>query len=320
MEVKFIDQLEADQKSNFTLRKKNNQIVADGINSLGLKASWLERLVTCAVYSEFILTNLQNLRTKRVILCKTRICPVCSLIRSRQSLKRLLTRSSGLTSDSRFIHLTLTVPNCEITELKVKVNQMAESWKRLQSSVINKNPAILGFVRSLETTRNSKDNTAHPHYHVLLHVKPMYFSGDYYVTRARWLNMWRKSMRDESITQVDVRAVKNKKGSFLEVSKYDLKAEGMGDLAKMKEGERERLFRWLFEYTEQLKRVRKFSSSGSLKLPKLEDCKQEEDPEGEEIIAYFGAVWGVKNLRYRVTWWQSQIKEFQETVPALKLE
>lgn len=50
----------------------------------------------------------------------------------------------------------------------------------------------------------------HPHYHCIMAVPADYFvqrSGKY-IDQQEWLNMWRWAMRDQSITQVDVREIK----------------------------------------------------------------------------------------------------------------
>ena len=66
---------------------------------------------------------------------------------------------------------------------------------------------VLGFIRTTEVT-HGKDGNAHPHFHALLLVPSSMF-GEYYVKHARWLDLWRECMRDDSIESVDIRTVKS---------------------------------------------------------------------------------------------------------------
>jgi hypothetical protein len=66
-----------------------------------------------------------------------------------------------------------------------------------------------GWIRTTEVTKGKNGPLmAHPHFHVLISAKPGYF-GVNYVKRDRWLLLWQESMRDFSITQVDVRTAKD---------------------------------------------------------------------------------------------------------------
>ena len=51
---------------------------------------------------------------------------------------------------------------------------------------------------------------AHPHFHILLMVKPSYFSGKAYIKKARWAELWADCLRVDYLPQVDVRPVKPK--------------------------------------------------------------------------------------------------------------
>jgi plasmid rolling circle replication initiator protein Rep len=129
---------------------------------------------------------------------------------------------------------------------------MSVAWKKLIDNLLKTNNAVFGFIRKLEVTRNSQTNQAHPHYHVLLQVSESYFAGHYYISRERWLQMWQKAMKDDRITQVDVRAVKpGDTKAIVELTKYELKASKFADLS-------------------QLKRIRRFSSGGTLKILNLD--------------------------------------------------
>lgn len=110
----------------------------------------------------------------------------------------------------RYIFLTLTVPNCASEELNKLIDDMVKGWHRFVNRKAFKT-AVKGFFRALEVTRNKKNGTYHPHFHVVLAVNPSYFDSRDYIRRDEWLHMWCQSMKNDSITQVDVRVMRNKK-------------------------------------------------------------------------------------------------------------
>lgn len=197
--------------------------------------------------------------------CRIRHCPICQ---SRLSMKwvakfhQIIPELEKEYSNTQFILLTLTVPNCEITELRAKLQEMNSAWNRMANRAFFKEK-ILGFIRATEVTRNPNDNSAHPHFHVLLHVKNSYFNGRNLITRAKWLEYWQSAMRDDSITQVDVRKVRESKkksksenliAGALEVVKYSTKHDNIAQNAE-----------WFIEYAIQVDRLRFMSTGGTLK-------------------------------------------------------
>lgn len=142
--------------------------------------------------------------------CRDRLCPMCSWRRSYKIFGQVSQIMNLLGNNYRYIFLTLTVPNCEPDELNKLIDDMVKGWHRLVNRKAFKT-AVKGFFRALEVTRNKKDGTYHPHFHVVLAVNPSYFTSRDYIQRDEWLQLWQKSMKDDTITQVDVRTMKNKK-------------------------------------------------------------------------------------------------------------
>lgn len=224
------------------------------------------------------------LKLRSARFCRVRNCPVCQWRRSLLWKARFLSRLPLLQRDypkARFILLTLTVPNPQITELRSTLSDMSAAWNRMQRTSEMKK--ILGFVRTTEVTLgNSGADYCHPHYHALLMVQPSYFGKDY-VTRDRWLEMWQKAYRDESITQVDVRAigVKSTDGfdnqlikALPEVLKYATKP---GDFEKAGAD-------WFGTYVQQVNRLRFLATGGALKNYLSEQYSESDmiHPEGEQ--------------------------------------
>lgn len=205
------------------------------------------------------------LKLAKAEFCRIRHCPICQ---SRLSMKwvakfhQIMPELMKKHSDTQFILLTLTVPNCEVTDLKKTLQLMNTAWNRMSNRAFFKKQ-ILGFIRATEVTRNPVNNTAHPHFHVLLHVRNSYFNGRNLVTRNQWLDYWRSAMRDPSITQVDVRKVRESKKKTkeenlvhgaLEVVKYATKHDNITAHTE-----------FFLEYAIQVDRLRFMATGGTLK-------------------------------------------------------
>lgn len=84
---------------------------------------------------------------------------------------------------------------------------------------------------SLEITYNKKDDTYHPHFHMILAVNKSYFKNtDRYLTQKGWTNLWKSPLKVDYIPMVDVRRVRecdNKRfgKTVAETAKYTVKAE-----------------------------------------------------------------------------------------------
>ena len=125
----------------------------------------------------------------------------------------------------------------------------------------------------------------HTHFHILLMVKPSYFSGKAYIKKARWAELWADCLRVDYLPQVDVRPVKPKKptetdpdgmrGAIAETLKYATKHE---DLVHNAEDPKSR--EWFYELTRQVHRLRFVATGGLLK----DALKPDEEITDEEMI------------------------------------
>src|SRR5690625_5335160 len=81
---------------------------------------------------------------------------------------------------------------------------------------------VKGYARKLEITYNEERDDYHPHFHVLIAVDKNYFNNSWsYIKRDRWLELWQQVTKKPSITQVDVRKVRNSKDNkVFENAKY----------------------------------------------------------------------------------------------------
>lgn len=194
--------------------------------------------------------------------CRVRHCPVCQWRRTlmwQARFHQALPSIQEANPNARWLLLTLTVRNCEIEQLGQTLDDMNTAWRKLiKRKALN---PVIGWVRTTEVTRG-KDGTAHPHFHVLLMVRSYWFSSGY-VPQAQWVEMWKECAQLPYSPNVDIRAVKPKKGqdemaalsrAVVETLKYAVKPSDMVDNAD-----------WFYEMTRQVHKRRFVATGGVLK-------------------------------------------------------
>lgn len=224
-------------------------------------------------------TGEAKLKLKRANFCRSRHCPVCQWRRSLMWQARFYQALPKITEQhakARWLFLTLTVRNCEISELKQTCKDMSRAWNKFIKRADLK--PVQGWIRTTEVTRGS-DRSAHPHYHCLLMVPQSWFTGKYYVKQARLIELWKESLQANYSPNVDVRVVRPKKGAdkvltqaellqgaVSETLKYSTKAE---DLKADKQ--------WFLEYNRQVKGLRFMATGGVLKDILKQDQESNQD-------------------------------------------
>ena len=248
-----------------------------------------ERLADCSGWLKFGYNEVNGLLLKEANFCRVRYCAVCQW---RKSLlwKALMYKSYDEIMENhpthRFVFLTLTIKNPLIGDLRETITHMNKSWQRL---IKRKEfmAVVDGWIRTTEVTRpkqkrkNKKDpivycpktkNThAHPHFHVILMVKPSYFKGKTYIKQSRWVELWGDCLRVDYLPQVDVRTVKPKDGkgkndsdgvkaAIMETLKYAVKPDDI-----MHDNQDPKAREWFYELTRQTHKLRFVATGGVLK-------------------------------------------------------
>lgn len=253
---------------------------------------YAQRMFECSGWLKFGFNENNGLVLKQANFCRVRYCPVCQW---RKSLlwKALMYQSyPAIRAEHpkhRFIFLTLTIKNPHITELRSTLKHMNESWKRL----INRKEFMAvcdGWIRTTEVARpklprenkkskivycpKTKNTHAHPHFHIILMVKPSYFSHGY-LKQSDWVRLWRECLNVDYDPVVDVRTVKPKKGghvvdgmeleeaiksSIAETLKYATKPDEI-----LHDCENAESREWFYELTRQTHKLRFVASGGALK-------------------------------------------------------
>lgn len=241
---KLVDSSSTGKRRPWKTHKQKSLLLSNSFARLG-KDKKADRVQHCGEFLKFTsCPNGHEKRLKNAIFCQVRLCPMCGW---RKSLKiagqvKEIAHIANESFKIRWLFLTLTCNNVEGYELPDQLDQLTTAWKRLfQQKVFEKN--VLGFFRSLEVTRdgdqyitqnryaqnpnyydsrglmvgshNPNWNTYHPHFHVLLAVRPSYF-GHSYLKQSDWTNMWREALRADYNPIVDIRVVKSKRNRSLE--------------------------------------------------------------------------------------------------------
>jgi len=250
------------------------------------------RIRDCTGYLGFVwsdpdpTTGELHLKLRSAHFCRVRHCPVCQWRRSLMWQARFLKALPAIEAaypSARWLFLTLTVRNCPIIELRHTIQSMNKAWNRfVQRREFDSN--TLGWIRTTEVTRG-RDDSAHPHFHVLMMVRPSYFTHNY-VTQSRWTEIWKECARLDYTPIVHVQAVKSKsrlsslselplRRAISETLKYSVKPGDMHD-------------DWLIELTRQVHHLRFIASGGILKdvLREGEETEQDlllaDDPTGDD--------------------------------------
>jgi plasmid rolling circle replication initiator protein Rep len=220
---------------------------------------YADRMTVCSLILGFGLTfsdvDTLKLKLKTAWFCKVRTCPICQWRKSlawKAKGYQIMPKIVEKYPNYRYIFLTLTQRNIPITELRSNLQALAYGFKKL--ALMADWPGQ-GYLRSVEVTRG-EDGSAHPHQHVLLIVKPSYFSTGY-IKQSEWVLMWQKAMKLDYDPSVNVKAIKRETNPIElipEILKYCLKPADM--LADRD---------WFLEYTKQIARMRTVTTAGIFK-------------------------------------------------------
>lgn len=182
-----------------------------------------DRCLRCGNFLEFKkLENLNTLELKFLLqyanFCKVRFCPMCAwrkVLKVAKEVKSIISQIEAHHKNISYLFLTLTVKNPPLNELKDTLKLMSEAYRRMWDKELKKR-YILGYIRSLEIMGDhTKKGEAHPHYHVLLAVNGSYFSHKY-ISKAHWVELWKKYLKADYEPIVDIRKIKSKNKDFLD--------------------------------------------------------------------------------------------------------
>lgn len=224
--------LSADKSSMWREKKVKNQLVAKAYKRIKLKKKQrfsmsqksIERVEDCAGILAFkVSANKKTLH--QTYFCKNRFCPICAWrgsLRLAKDNRAILNQYLSESRDNRLIFLTLTIRNCQGSDLRKTISRLNYGYKKIRNRKFYKEN-FCGDIKTIEVTVNRDNLTFHPHLHVVLATTESYFSKDNknYITNQSWAEIWADAIKQD-MAIVDVRAIK--KGEIekanLEISKY----------------------------------------------------------------------------------------------------
>lgn len=211
----------------YTQKKLRNQLLQTLIGKHVSDKSF-ERVKECNTFLFMVADKtMKKMKLYRSNNCDNRFCPMCAWKKARKNALKIgvLMQHLREVENKEFIFLTLTAPNVKAEELNEEIKHYNQSFQRLMQRKEVKS-VVRGYVRKLEVTYNKERDDYHPHFHVILAVDKHYFNNkNQYIKRDRWLELWQQSTKNNLITQVDVRKVKqtDNKKEVSEIAKYSAK-------------------------------------------------------------------------------------------------
>lgn len=227
------DRKKSQDIESFNSKKLRSYLLADSFRRLGPRYEGRRgRVLSCGRYLEFA-THKETGENHLIAadFCRDRLCPMCNWRRSKRVFSDLSKVLSLVTADSEYVpvFLTLTVRNSAPELLRQEIVKMSAAWNRFNQIFAVKR-AFVGWFRCLEVTYNRKDNTMHPHFHVVMIVRKGYFGSDDYLSIHKIVKYWRQALMVNYDPVCHIRRVRGKKGSpesvrssVLEVAKYAVK-------------------------------------------------------------------------------------------------
>ena len=195
--------------------------------------------------------------------CRDRYCPICSHLKSHKANEMMFTIIQSIQRDNNYknsslVFLTLTQRNVGVGELKDELDKMQRAIQEMMKNELifstaknykvdkktgKKRPygtkgVVQGTVRHLEvTSKYSKERNRiefHPHWHMILLVKNMYFTDrKYFWDKNKVIKIWKKYMKLNYEPSVDIRKVTD--GADELNSTYDVKLKNMEPTGAIKE-------------------------------------------------------------------------------------
>lgn len=219
------------QKDDLIKAQKKKQRIETAAYFAGFHLSEVgkHRMETCGDWLWMLEDDTGDKRKiERGFFCGSRWCPACAWRYSAAWGRVLMAVDRYLCADQKLlpIFVTLTVPNVPADELRGTLAHMAASWDRLIRRKAYR--PWKNFARKTEVTYNAESDTYHPHYHLMVWVRPGYFGkAGGYVSHAKLLEDWRAVTGMPEITQVDVRRCRSAEqdgAAVAEVAKYVAKS------------------------------------------------------------------------------------------------
>lgn len=216
----LVDKSRTGRRRDWSLHKIHNSYISLAYEEVDPKKS--ERMKTCANWLSFHRKDDGLMKLHDARFCRVRLCPICQW---RRSLKTFVQMSQVLdiakADGYQFIFLTLTMRNCTADALSDELTHILLSFNRLMKYK-DVQKAVKGYYRGCEVTHNIRTDEYHPHLHVILAVRPSYFSRSY-ISHDKWVSLWQRALQVEYTPVVDIRKCRGGSRVTAEACKYAVK-------------------------------------------------------------------------------------------------
>lgn len=222
----ILDKLQDEVDTKFGPKKADSILLSDVYSEMSL-ISRACRVADCGTFLEYHVTETEK-KLHAANFCRDRLCPMCNWRRSLKIFGQMSRIMDYLEKDGyRFLFLTLTVKNCSSGDLPATVKMLFDGWRYLYHKNKVFRTVVCGTYRGLEVTRNRDTGEFHPHFHVILAVRPDYFHKAY-ITQAQWSELWRSACDLAYNPIVHIETVKagvgGLGGAVAEMAKYAVKS------------------------------------------------------------------------------------------------
>lgn len=218
---------EIEKSKKWDAKKAQNEKYSTLLDEHAFSETMRERISGCGNTLAFALNSEDGkLQLHQAFFCKNRLCPYCAWRRALKT-SHVAREVVQMISDSKkyknspWLFLTLTLKNCEASEVREMIRLMNKALLKLFRRKKFKN-FVLGYMKTIEVTYNAEDDTYHPHLHVLILVTSTYFKGDNYVKQSEWALDWQKATKVDYTPIVNVKRVRRK----ITASETQLEHEG----------------------------------------------------------------------------------------------
>lgn len=147
----------------FTKRARSKWYTQQIVKHLCDLKSPLSKYYRSAIYCADTITQKGHRFTAKY--CNTRCCNICNRIRTAKMINGYLEQVKALDQLSL---VTLTIPNCKDVQLHAVIGDMIKSHTLINRSFHEKRNLPVNGLRKLEVTYNAKEDTYHPHLHLLV--------------------------------------------------------------------------------------------------------------------------------------------------------
>lgn len=178
----------------------------------------IQSISVCGGIARFAVSDKDH--TKGVLVngsfCRQRICPLCQRRRSLRLYSNVMQILQPIKNNYSFLHLSLTVPNCEVSDISDTITNINNASKELFKKLKH---IFKGVIRSLEVTYNFETETMHPHLHCLILVNKSYFTSRNYIKYEDLKKMWGEITNNKN-PQIYIRKCTELENCVKEVVKY----------------------------------------------------------------------------------------------------